>query len=176
MPNRPSSRICCTIAAGNSSACSISDATGITSRAMKRRTVSTISRRISGSVMFMRLRPRSFGSDPPALDHFGLVVRPGLRDLRLTRPSIAHEPRPAGHGQTLREQSIVDDFGKHGDRYRTNGMMNHITLQGFRRDEALRGRRLNRQTLRRVLVWCAPYKRLLIGFIAAVVIDAVVMV
>jgi len=55
-------------------------------------------------------------------------------------------------------------------------MMNHITLQGFRRDEALRGRRLNRQTLRRVLVWCAPYKRLLIGFIAAVVIDAVVMV
>ena len=70
----------------------------------------------------------------------------------------------------------MDDFGKHGDRYRTNGMMNHITLQGFRRDEALRGRRLNRQTLRRVLVWCAPYKRLLIGFIAAVVIDAVVMV
>jgi len=55
-------------------------------------------------------------------------------------------------------------------------MMNHMTLQGFRRDEALRGRRLNRQTMRRVLTWCAPYKRLLIGFIAAVVIDAVVMV
>jgi ATP-binding cassette, subfamily B, bacterial len=55
-------------------------------------------------------------------------------------------------------------------------MMDHRMLAGFRRDEALRGRRLNRQTMRRVLTWCAPYKRLLIGFIAAVVIDAVVMV
>jgi len=54
--------------------------------------------------------------------------------------------------------------------------MNHVTLQGFRRDEALRGRRLNRQTMRRVLTWCAPYKRPLIGFIVAVVVDAIVMV
>ena len=30
--------------------------------------------------------------------------------------------------------------------------------------------------MRRVLTWCAPYKRQLIGFIAVVVIDAVVMV
>ena len=55
-------------------------------------------------------------------------------------------------------------------------MMTHNTLQGFRRDEALRGRRLNRQTLRRVLTWCAPYRRQLIGFIIAVIVDAVVMV
>src|ERR1700704_6327230 len=54
-------------------------------------------------------------------------------------------------------------------------MMNHMTLQGFRRDEALRGRRLNRQTMRRVLTWCAPYRRQLIGFIIAVVVDAVVV-
>src|SRR3954447_13525675 len=55
-------------------------------------------------------------------------------------------------------------------------MMNHMTIQGFRRDEALRGRRLNRQTMRRVLTWCAPYKRQLIGFVIAVVLDAIVVV
>src|SRR5262245_29547840 len=55
-------------------------------------------------------------------------------------------------------------------------MMHWSTLQGFRRDEALRGRKLNRETLRRVLTWCAPYKRPLIGFIVAVVVDAIVMV
>ena len=55
-------------------------------------------------------------------------------------------------------------------------MMTHNTLQGFRRDEALRGRRLNRQTLRRVLTWCAPYKRQLIGFVLAVIVDSIVMV
>ena len=55
-------------------------------------------------------------------------------------------------------------------------MMSHVTVQGFRRDDALRGRRLNRATMRRVLTWCAPYRRLLIGFIAAVVVDAIVMV
>ena len=55
-------------------------------------------------------------------------------------------------------------------------MMNWQTMQGFRRDEALRGRKLNRETMRRVLTWCAPYKRLLIGFILAVVVDAIVMV
>src|SRR3954451_18232177 len=55
-------------------------------------------------------------------------------------------------------------------------MMNHMTIQGFRRDEALRGRRLNRQKMRRVLTWCAPYKRKLIGFVIAVVLDAIVVV
>jgi ATP-binding cassette, subfamily B, bacterial len=52
----------------------------------------------------------------------------------------------------------------------------HTTLQGFRHDEAMRGRRLNRQTMRRVLAWCGPYRLQLIGFIIAVVVDAVVMV
>ncbi len=63
-----------------------------------------------------------------------------------------------------------------GDRYGDGPMMDHRTLAGFRRDEALRGRKLNRETMRRVLGWCAPYKRQLIGFIGAVVVDAVVMV
>jgi ATP-binding cassette, subfamily B, bacterial len=52
----------------------------------------------------------------------------------------------------------------------------HTTLQGFRHDEAMRGRRLNRQTMRRVLAWCGPYRLQLIGFIIAVVVDAIVMV
>jgi ATP-binding cassette, subfamily B, bacterial len=52
----------------------------------------------------------------------------------------------------------------------------HTTLQGFRHDEAMRGRSLNRQTMRRVLAWCGPYRLQLIGFIIAVVVDAIVMV
>jgi ATP-binding cassette subfamily B protein len=55
-------------------------------------------------------------------------------------------------------------------------MMAHHTLQGFSRDDALRGRRLNRATLRRVLTWVRPYRRQLILFIFAVVLDAIVMV
>ena len=54
-------------------------------------------------------------------------------------------------------------------------MMNHSTLQGFSRADAVRGRRLNRETLRRVLTWIRPYRRLLIGFVIAVVIDAIVV-
>jgi len=54
--------------------------------------------------------------------------------------------------------------------------MSHQTLQGFSRDDALRGRRLNRATLRRVLTWVGPYRRQLIWFILAVVLDAIVMV
>ncbi|MGO9872704.1 MAG: ABC transporter ATP-binding protein [Acidimicrobiia bacterium] len=55
-------------------------------------------------------------------------------------------------------------------------MMSHTTLQGFSRDDALRGRRLNRATLRRVLTWVRPYRGQLIWFIVAVVLDAIVMV
>jgi len=55
-------------------------------------------------------------------------------------------------------------------------MMSHRTISGFSRDEAERGRRLNRATLRRVLTWVRPYRRQLIGFIAAVVLDAIVVV
>ena len=54
-------------------------------------------------------------------------------------------------------------------------MMNHRTMQGFRRDDALRGAaRRTGQTLRRVLTWIRPYRRLLIGFVVAVVVDAIV--
>src|SRR4051794_29728203 len=56
MPNSPSVFICPTMAVGNSSACSRSEATGMASRAMKRRTVSTISWRISGSVVTVMRR------------------------------------------------------------------------------------------------------------------------
>src|ERR1700722_7834090 len=55
-------------------------------------------------------------------------------------------------------------------------MMSHTTLQGFSRDDALRGRRLNRATLRRVLSWVRPYRRQLTWFIIAVVLDAIVTV
>ena len=47
-------------------------------------------------------------------------------------------------------------------------------LQGFSRDEAMRGRRLNRDTMRRVVTYVRPYRRLLVGFLLAVVLDAVV--
>jgi len=53
--------------------------------------------------------------------------------------------------------------------------MDHRTLAGFRRDEALRGRELNRQTLRRVFGYVRPYRRILIGFLVTVVLDAVVV-
>jgi ATP-binding cassette subfamily B protein len=53
-------------------------------------------------------------------------------------------------------------------------MMSHRMLQGFSRDEAMRGRRLNRDTMRRVVTYVRPYRRLLVGFLLAVVLDAVV--
>jgi len=53
-------------------------------------------------------------------------------------------------------------------------MMDHRTLAGFRRDETLRGRQLNRQTMRRVLGYVRPYRAILIGFIVVVMLDAVV--
>jgi ATP-binding cassette subfamily B protein len=54
-------------------------------------------------------------------------------------------------------------------------MMNHSTLQGFSRADAVRGRRVNRETLRRVLGWIRPYRRQLIGFVITVIIDAIVV-
>jgi len=54
-------------------------------------------------------------------------------------------------------------------------MMDHRTLAGFRRDETLRGRQLNRQTLRRALGYVRPYRAILIGFLVTVVLDAVVV-
>jgi ATP-binding cassette subfamily B protein len=52
-------------------------------------------------------------------------------------------------------------------------MMDHRTLMGFRRDEQLRQRRLNREVLRRVLTYVRPYRLPLIGFVVAVIGAAV---
>jgi len=52
--------------------------------------------------------------------------------------------------------------------------MDHRTLAGFRRDETLRGRQLNRQTLRRALGYVRPYRAILIGFLVTVVLFVVV--
>src|SRR5262249_51698396 len=54
-------------------------------------------------------------------------------------------------------------------------MMRGQALQGFRRDsEALKGRRIERALVRRVLHMARPYRPLLIGFAVAVVAAAVV--
>ncbi len=53
-------------------------------------------------------------------------------------------------------------------------MMDHRTIMGFRRDEALRGRRANRETLRRVLHYVRPYRRVLAGFVVTVVLASIV--
>jgi len=47
-------------------------------------------------------------------------------------------------------------------------MMDHRTLAGFRRDETLRGRQLNRQTLRRALGYVRPYRAILLGLLVTV--------
>jgi ATP-binding cassette, subfamily B, bacterial len=52
-------------------------------------------------------------------------------------------------------------------------MMNHSTLVGFRRDETLRQRRINRATLRRALGYARPYRAQLIAFVLVVVAGAV---
>ena len=55
-------------------------------------------------------------------------------------------------------------------------MMNHSTLQGFSRSDAVRGRRVNRETLRRVLTWIRPYRGQLTWYVIAVVLGAIVAV
>jgi ATP-binding cassette subfamily B protein len=55
-------------------------------------------------------------------------------------------------------------------------MMDHRMLMGFRRDETLRSRKVDRATLKRVLGYVRPYRALLIGFIVAVIIDSIVTV
>src|SRR5262245_8976273 len=51
-------------------------------------------------------------------------------------------------------------------------MMDHRTLMGFRRDDALRGRQLNRATMRRTLGYARPYRLELIGFVVTVTLGA----
>lgn len=53
-------------------------------------------------------------------------------------------------------------------------MQSHRTLAGFRRGEELRRRAMNRATLRRMMGYIRPYRALLAGFLAAVVVDSVV--
>jgi len=53
-------------------------------------------------------------------------------------------------------------------------MQSHRTLAGFRRDEELRRRAMNRATLRRMMGYIRPYRALLAGFLAAVVLDSIV--
>src|SRR4051812_46749607 len=53
--------------------------------------------------------------------------------------------------------------------------MDHMTSVGFRRDRsALADKRLKRDVFRRVLGYVQPYRRLVILFIIAVVVDAAV--
>ncbi len=54
-------------------------------------------------------------------------------------------------------------------------MQNHQIMMGFRRDpEAVAGKRLERETFRRVLGFARPYRSRLLGFLAAVVLAAIV--
>jgi ATP-binding cassette subfamily B protein len=51
----------------------------------------------------------------------------------------------------------------------------HQIMMGFRRDsDAVRGRRLERETIRRVVGLCRPYRRALIGFLVTVIAAAVI--
>jgi ATP-binding cassette subfamily B protein len=52
-------------------------------------------------------------------------------------------------------------------------MMDHRTIMGFRRDEALAQRRIDRAVMRRVFTYIRPYRRQLIAFIVAVVLAAI---
>ena len=53
-------------------------------------------------------------------------------------------------------------------------MMNHQTMMSFRRDsDTVRGRSIERATLRRVLRSVAPYRKLVIGFVACVTLGAI---
>jgi ATP-binding cassette subfamily B protein len=52
-------------------------------------------------------------------------------------------------------------------------MMDHRTIMGFRRDEALAQRRIDRVVMRRVFGYIRPYRRQLIAFIVAVVLASV---
>ena len=48
------------------------------------------------------------------------------------------------------------------------------SMRSFRRDDAVRGHKLAKGTLRRIVGFAAPYRRLLAGFLALVVVDAAI--
>jgi ATP-binding cassette, subfamily B, bacterial len=52
-------------------------------------------------------------------------------------------------------------------------MMDHRTIMGFQRDDAIRQRRIDRAVMRRVWTYIRPYKRPLIAFIVAVILGSI---
>jgi ATP-binding cassette, subfamily B, bacterial len=52
-------------------------------------------------------------------------------------------------------------------------MMDHRTIMGFQRDDAIRQRRIDRAVMRRVWDYIRPYKRPLIAFVVAVVLGSI---
>jgi ATP-binding cassette subfamily B protein len=52
-------------------------------------------------------------------------------------------------------------------------MMNHQTISGFRRDDTLRQRKINRAVARRALGFARPYRKELIGFVLVVIAGAI---
>ncbi len=52
-------------------------------------------------------------------------------------------------------------------------MMDHRTIMGFQRDEAIRQRRIDRVVMRRVWTYIKPYRRPLIAFVVAVVLGSI---
>jgi ATP-binding cassette, subfamily B, bacterial len=52
-------------------------------------------------------------------------------------------------------------------------MMEHRTMMGFRRDEAITQRRIDRVVMRRVIKYIRPYMRPLIAFVASVILGSI---
>ncbi len=99
MPNSPMSRIWATMSVGKASSCSRSDATGMTSRATKRFTVSMISRRTSGSVGVVTAMTRTVAGHEVDVDlkieNDVPIAADGLLHHGLTRAAATHGDRPA---------------------------------------------------------------------------------
>src|ERR1700729_2525077 len=120
-PKSPRARICSTMASGKVSERSRSAATGMTSRATKRRTVSMISERTSTSVA----------------PTFGLLMAPSLMHRRL---ESAAEKRP-DHVAVL----AGDDRWTYGELDRAaNALAQHLAAQGIGRGDRGAGMTSNR--------------------------------
>jgi ATP-binding cassette subfamily B protein len=52
-------------------------------------------------------------------------------------------------------------------------MMDHRTIMGFQRDDAIRQRRIDRVVMRRVLTYIRPYMRPLIAFVVTVILGSI---
>src|SRR5258708_3039684 len=81
--------------------------------------------------------------------------------------------RASGSGSGLamaaaREATLARRRG----RYPRPPMMDHRTIMGFQRDEAIRQRKIDRVVMRRVWAYIKPYRRPLIAFVTTVVIGS----